>query len=301
MTQQHSYTLNNGITMPALGLGVYQSSPEDTLTAVGSALATGYRLIDTAAIYGNERAVGQALAQAQSESAITRSDIFLTTKLWIHDFGRDAALRAFDASLQRLGLDYVDLYLLHWPVPTDFAQTIAAYQAAQALLSEGRVRAIGVSNFTSAHLAQLLQHVEVTPAVNQVELHPFFAQPALQATHQKLGIITQAWSPIGGINRYWSRNLGRTQDPLTHPVITALAQKYGKSAAQIIVRWHLEQGISAIPKSVNPGRSQENFEVFDFQLSSAEVQAICALNSDTRGGPDPDEVSPQLFKFQVQD
>lgn len=293
-------SLNNGISMPALGLGVYQSSPEDTLTAVSSALAAGYRLIDTAAIYGNEREVGQALAQGLQQQSLARSDVFVTTKLWIHDFGYDAALRAFDASLQRLGLAYVDLYLLHWPVPGNFAQTVAAYQAAQQLLAQGRVRAIGVSNFTARHLRQLMEHCDIMPAVNQVELHPAFAQPDLQAAHRELGIITQAWSPIGGINRYWSRNHGRTQDPLNHPSITALASELGKTPAQIIVRWHVQQGICAIPKSVQPERIRENFNVFDFTLSAEQMHTIDALNSATRGGPDPDEVSTEKFKFRVE-
>lgn len=293
--------LNNGVAMPALGLGVYQSSPEDTVRAVRSAIDCGYRLIDTAAIYGNERQVGQALAELGMDRGEGRREVFVTTKLWMHDFGHDEALRAFDKSMAKLGLDYLDLYLLHWPIPSDFGNTVASYQAAQKLLAEGRVRAIGVSNFTPAQLDDLIRRVQVVPAVNQVELHPFFAQPALQAADRKLGIITQAWSPIGGINRYGKTRDDASRDPLRHPTVAALAQKYGKTPAQIVLRWHLELGMSAIPKSVRPERIRENFDVFDFTLAPEEVQAISALDTGVRCGPDPDEVSRQKFKVTVQD
>jgi diketogulonate reductase-like aldo/keto reductase len=202
-------TLNNAVAMPALGLGVLnREQPELTQGAVETALAEGYRLIDTAAAYGNERQVCQAIAN----SGIDRSELFVTTKLWLTDYNYDSALRAFDASLRRLGLDRVDLYLLHWPVPSDFDATVAAYQAAEQLLAQGRVRAIGVSNFGSSDLKALLDRVEVVPAVNQIELHPFFTQAALREAHQRLGIATEAWSPLGGSVR---RAKGASEEPLT--------------------------------------------------------------------------------------
>ena len=193
MTGKSTYVkLNNGVEIPALGLGVFQSSPEDTLGAVEAALKEGYRLIDTAAAYGNEQQVGEGIAR----SGVDRSEVFVTTKLWISDYGYDEALRAFDASLRRLGLDYLDLYLLHQPVPTDFDGTVAAYRAAEKLLAEGRVRAIGVSNQSEKHLTDLMARTEVVPAVNQVEIHPYFNQPALRAFHADHGILTQALSLI---------------------------------------------------------------------------------------------------------
>ncbi len=185
--------------MPALGLGVFQSAPAETVDAVTTAIADGYRLIDTAARYNNEREVGEAIRR----SGVDRAEIFVTTKLWFTDYGHDATLRAFERSLAQLGLDYLDLYLLHWPVPTDFANTVASWRALEKLLAEGRVRAIGVSNFSPGNLDDLGASAAIVPAVNQVELHPFFAQQPLREAHARLGIVTQAWSPIGGINRYW--------------------------------------------------------------------------------------------------
>jgi diketogulonate reductase-like aldo/keto reductase len=283
-------TLNNAVTMPALGLGVFQSPPEETTAAVEAALRDGYRLIDTAAAYGNEREVGQGIRR----SGVDREEIFVVTKLWISDYGHEAAQVGFDASLRRLGLDHVDLYLLHHPVPSDFEPTIGAYQAAETFLADGRARAIGVSNFSSEHLRRLIERTEMVPAVNQVELHPYFTQPALREVHAELGIATQAWSPLGGVLVYVPGS-DESRGPLTDPVITALADKYGKTAAQVVLRWHIEHGFCAIPKSVKPHRIAENFDVFDFALQDGEVAAIDALDKGVRGGPDPEALNRETY------
>lgn len=272
--------LGNGVAMPALGLGVFQSGPGDTVAAVRTAIGDGYRLIDTAAAYGNEAEVGEGIRA----SGIDRADIFVTTKLKPDDFGYDEGLRAFDRSMAALGFEMLDLYLLHWPMPKRFEDTIASWKAAERLLAEGRVRAIGVCNLSPNHLDALIARTEIVPVVNQVELHPFLVQNALCETNAKLGIVTQAWSPIGGVNRYWESG----EDPLTHGVIVALAEKYRKSPAQIILRWHLERGVSVIPKSVKPARIAENIDVFDFALDAGDIAAIDALDQGKRGGPDPE-------------
>jgi diketogulonate reductase-like aldo/keto reductase len=289
--------LNNGVPMPALGLGVYQSSPEQTAQAVMTAIRSGYRLIDTAAAYMNETEVGEGIRR----SGVDRPEIFVTTKLWMSDYGFDRTLHAFDRSLRKLGLDYLDLYLLHWPVPTNFEATIASYKAAERLLAEGRVRAIGVCNFSPKHLDDLIARTAVVPAVNQVELHPFFIQKELREAHARLGIVTQAWSPIGGVKRYWAQDPNAVQDPLVHPTVTGLAAKYGKTPAQIVLRWQIEHGNSAIPKSVRPERIAENISIFDFALTKDEVAAIDALDINGRGGPDPELVNPQLFNLTIGD
>jgi diketogulonate reductase-like aldo/keto reductase len=281
--------------MPALGLGVYQSSPAETVTAVETALAEGYRLIDTAAAYGNEREVGEGIRR----SGVDRGEVFLTTKLWISDYGYDAAMGGFDASLRRLGVDYVDLYLLHQPVPTDFESTAAAYKAAETVLSEGRARAIGVSNHSQQHLQNLIERTNIVPAVNQVELHPYFTQPALREAHAELGIATQCWSPIGGVLVYMTGDGRSGRSPLTDPVITDLASKYGKTPAQVILRWHLEHGFCAIPKSVKPHRIAENFDVLDFSLAPDEVAAIDALDTGVRGGPNPELLNRETLPLVV--
>jgi diketogulonate reductase-like aldo/keto reductase len=287
--------LNNGVTTPALGLGVYQSPPAETVTAVEAALAEGYRLIDTAAAYANEREVGEGIRR----SGIDRGEVFITTKLWISDYGYDAALRGFDASLRRLGVDYVDLYLLHQPVPTDFESTVGAYKAAETALSEGRARAIGVSNHSREHLQDLIERTDIVPAVNQVELHPYFTQPALREAQAELGIATQSWSPIGGVLAYMPRDGSGGRSPLEDPTITALAATHGKTAAQVILRWHLEHGFCAIPKSVKPQRIAENFDVFDFALQPDEVAAIDALDTGVRGGPDPELLNRETAPLVV--
>jgi diketogulonate reductase-like aldo/keto reductase len=298
MTETVPYiTLNNHVEMPAFGLGVYQSTPEQTTGAVEAALANGYRLIDTAAAYFNERQVGEGLRR----SGVARSEIFVTTKLWISDYGYDSALRTFQASLRRLGLDYVDLYLLHWPTPSNFEATIESYRAAEKLFADGQARAIGVSNFSPKHLEDLIARTEVVPAVNQVELHPFFTQRELRAAHARLGVITQAWSPLGGVNVYAAADPQAVKNPLEHPVIVGLAAKYGKTPAQVVLRWHIEHGRSAIPKSVRPERIAENIRIFDFTLTADEVAAIDALDTGARGGPDPEIVDTKLFPIKTED
>jgi diketogulonate reductase-like aldo/keto reductase len=290
-------TLNNGVEMPALGLGVYQSEPRDTGQAVETAIRNGYRLIDTAAAYFNEREVGEAIAR----SGVERGELFITTKLWMSDYGYDRALRAFDVSLRKLGLEYLDLYLLHWPVPSAFETTVASYRAAEKLLADGRVRAIGVSNFSATHLQELSTRTSIVPALNQIELHPFFIQQELRDMHARLGIATQSWSPLGGVKVYAAADRKAAKSPLEHPAVVSLAAKYRKTPAQILLRWHIEHGLSAIPKSVRPARIAENIGIFDFTLATDDVAAIDTLDSGVRGGPDPEIVSPQLFDLSIPD
>jgi diketogulonate reductase-like aldo/keto reductase len=288
--------LNNGVEMPALGLGVLgRETLALTSGAVQIALDVGYRLIDTAASYLNERDVGEALAR----SGVPRDELFVTTKLWLTDYGYDRALRAFDASLRKLGLKYIDLYLLHWPLPSDFESTVGAYRAAETLLAEGRVRAIGVSNFGATHLANLLERAKVTPAVNQVELHPRFIQRDLRDVHASLGIVTQAWSPLAGSLRRFS-DPNKQGDPLEHPTVIALASKYGKTPAQVVLRWHIDHGFSAIPKSFHRGRIASNFDIFDFSLTKDEMASIDALDAGARSGPDPEVVTATTFAIKVE-
>jgi 2,5-diketo-D-gluconate reductase A len=287
-------TLNNGITMPALGLGVFQSPPEQTTAAVEAALAAGYRQIDTAAAYGNEREVGEGIRR----SGVDRADVFIETKVWVSDYGYDETLHAWEKAVAKLGVDYLDLLILHQPAPDRFEKTIAAYKALETLLADGRVRAIGVSNFMPHHLEQLLAATDVVPAVNQIELHPFFTQPDVQAADAENGILTQAWSPIGGITFYpgWGED---RRNVMEDPAIAAIGQTHGKSAAQVMLRWHLQQGRSAIPKSTNPARIAENFDVFDFELSAEELASIDALDAGVRNGPDPDEARSERFAMVI--
>jgi diketogulonate reductase-like aldo/keto reductase len=296
-TTTPNLTLNNGLIMPAFGLGVFQSPPADTVRAVEAAIGSGYRMIDTAAAYFNEREVGEGIRQ----SGISRGELFVQTKLWISDYGYERALRAFDASLHRLGLDYVDSYLLHWPMPSDFEATVAAYRAAENLLADGRVRAIGVCNFSPKNLDDLIARSSVVPAVNQVELHPFFTQAAVRETDARLGIVTQSWSPIGGVNRYNAADNKAIQDPLRDPTIVTLAERHGKTPAQIVLRWHIEHGLSVIPKSVRTERIRENIDIFDFTLTAGEVAAVDALDTGVRGGPDPEIVDTKLFTISVEE
>jgi diketogulonate reductase-like aldo/keto reductase len=282
-------TLNNSVTVPPLGLGVFQSPPEETTAAVETALRDGYRLIDTAAAYGNEREVGEGIRR----SGVPRNEIFVTTKLWISDCGYDAAQVGFDASLRRLVVDHVDLHLLHQPVPTHFDDTIGAYKAAETFLADGRARAIGVSNFSPEHLRNLMDQTDVVPAVNQIELHPYFTQPAVREAHAELGIVTQAWSPLGGVLVYVP-GADESRGPLTDPIVTGLAAKYGKTPAQVVLCWHIDHGFCAT-KSVKPHRIAENFDIFDFALEADEVASIDALDQGVRGGPDPELLSPETY------
>jgi len=287
-------TLNNGVQLPSLGLGVLQSEGGEATAAVSTALTGGYRLIDTAAAYFNEREIGQGIR----DSGVDRAEVFLTTKLWMTDYGFDSALRAFDTSAAKLGVDYLDLYLLHWPWPANFSQTVDAYRAGERLLADGRVRAIGVANFKPEHLRALVSETDVVPAVNQIELHPNFQQSEQLAVHRELGIITQAWSPIGGVYG-WAGENGAVP-PLQNDTIRAIADAHGKTPAQVILRWHLQEGRSAIPKSVTPARIAENFAVFDFELTAADLTSIDALDTGVRGAIDPDLATPEVIDLTIE-
>jgi len=284
-------TLNNGVSMPAVGLGVYQTPPAETTAAVAEALRVGYRHIDTAAAYLNEREVGDGIRQ----SGIPRDEIFIETKVWVTDYGYDETLHAFEKSAAKLGVEQLDLLILHQAVPTSFERTIAAYKALEKLYADGKVRAIGVSNFMVDHLTRLLEQTDVVPAVNQIELHPYFQQREVTALDADHGILTQAWSPIGGITFYRES----AKSTLSDPVLLDIAKVHGKSAAQVMIRWHLQEGRSAIPKSTKAERIAENFDVFDFELSSAELAAIDALDTGVRGGPEPEVITSEGFGLAI--
>jgi 2,5-diketo-D-gluconate reductase A len=273
MPQTPTLALNNGVSIPQLGFGVFQVPPDEVVAPVAAALRSGYRLIDTAAAYNNEEGVGRALA----ESGVPRRELFVTTKLWNADQGYDSALRAFDVSMAKLGLDYLDLYLIHWPRPKR-DQYVDSWKALGKLYADGRVRAIGVSNFTEEHLDRLAHETDIVPAVNQVELHPGLPQNDLRAYHEKHGIVTESWAPIG-------QGGGLLEDPK----IAQIAESYGKTPAQLVLRWHIELGCVVIPKSVNPSRIAENIEVFDFELDDDDRDAITAYEGVGRIGPHPDE------------
>ncbi|HEY5045253.1 MAG TPA: aldo/keto reductase [Solirubrobacteraceae bacterium] len=264
-------SLRPEVEIPQLGFGVFQVPPPETEEVVARALGAGYRHIDTAAAYRNEAAVGQAL----HASGLDRGEVFVTTKCFNDDHGHDRAKRACKQSLERLELEHIDLYLIHWPVPAHDLY-VETWQAFIELQSEGLVRAIGVSNFQPAHLERLIAETGVTPAINQVELHPHFQQAGLRHEHEQLGIVTEAWSPLG------------QGQALEDPVIVAIAAAHAKTPAQTVIRWHLQLGNVVIPKSVTPERIEENFDVFDFQLSGVELEAIKALDEGKRIGPDPD-------------
>jgi diketogulonate reductase-like aldo/keto reductase len=280
--------LNNDVEMPALGLGVFQTPPDETRASVEAALATGYRHIDTAAAYGNEREVGQAIAA----SALARDEVFIETKIWISDYGYDETLHGFEKSAGKLGVDQIDLLILHQALPSDFDKTLEAYRALETLLADGKVRAIGVSNFMVDHLTSLLDKASVVPAVNQIEVHPYFQQREVQAFGAEHGILTQAWSPIGGITFYRD---GEHTSTLEDPTIVAIAETHAKSPAQVMLRWHLQEGRSVIPKSTKPHRIAENFDVFGFALTADEIAAIDALDTDRRGGPEPEDITLESF------
>jgi diketogulonate reductase-like aldo/keto reductase len=283
----NTITLNNGVAMPAIGLGVFQTPPDVTTCAVEEALRLGYRHIDTAAAYFNEREAGEGIRR----SGIARDDVFIETKVWISDYGYDATLHAFDKSAGKLGVDQLDLLILHQPLPSAFDRTLEAYRALEKLLADGKVRAIGVSNFMPGHLDRLLTETSVVPAVNQIELHPYFQQTALQRVHAQHGIVTQAWSPIGGITSYG----GAGRSTFDDPTLLDIARRRGRSAAQVMLRWHLQEGRSAIPKSTRPARIAENFDVFGFELTTGQLAAIDALDTGVRGGPEPDSITLETF------
>lgn len=273
MTSVPNIELNNGIEMPQLGLGVFQVPDEEAVSAVSTALEAGYRSIDTAAIYGNERGVGRAIAG----SGIPREEVFVTTKLWNAHHGYDRTLAAFDASLDKLGLDQVDLYLIHWPTPARDLY-LDSWRALEKILAGGRARAVGVSNFEVEHLQRLLDHTGVVPAVNQIELHPMLQQKELRDFHARHGIVTEAWSPLA--QGYL----------LKEATLTSLAQQYGVTTAQIILRWHIQVGNVVIPKSVTPERIRKNFDLFRFKLSDTDLKSIAALDSGRRVGPHPNNL-----------
>lgn len=266
-------TLNNGVEMPQLGLGVYKIEEGDEVKkAIAAAFKAGYRAIDTAAVYGNESGVGEAISQ----SGLAREELFITTKLWNTDQGYDAALRAFDSSLEKLGLDYVDLYLIHWPMPED-GKCIETWKAFEKLYADKRVRAIGVSNFKEKHLDELMAESNIVPAVNQIELHPRMNQQSMREYAASHGIQVESWSPImrGGI-------------VLEDEVVQDIANMHNKTPAQAVLRWHIQHGLVVIPKSVTSERIEENIDIFDFELSDDEMGAIDGISRDERIGPDPD-------------
>jgi 2,5-diketo-D-gluconate reductase A len=271
LAQQPIITFHDGHSIPQVGLGVWRTPDNIAAPTVRASIEAGYRHVDTAAVYENEDGVGEGIRT----SGIDRKDIFLTTKLWNDDQGYDSTLRAFDRSLKRLGTDYVDLYLIHWPAPTrnSFVDTWKAFIR---LKEEGRSRSIGVSNFYPEHLDRLVSETGVVPVINQVELHPDFQQRAAQEAHKKLNIATQSWSPLGQ-----GKLIG-------HPLIGEIAGKHGKTPAQIIIRWHLDSGLVVIPKSITPSRIEENFKVFDFKLDAGDMALIAKLDDPgARIGPDP--------------
>jgi diketogulonate reductase-like aldo/keto reductase len=284
--------LNNGVAMPALGLGVYQTPPEETRDAVRAALDAGYRHIDTAAAYGNERQVGEAVHSA----GLDQSKVFLETKIWINDYGYDETLHAFEKSARKLGVEQIDLLILHQALPSAFNRTLGAYRALETLLGNDKVRAIGVSNFMVEHLRALLDRATVVPAVNQIECHPYFQQRDVLDFGAEHGILTQAWSPIGGITFYRDGNHGSTLDD---PVIAGIAADHRKTPAQVMLRWGLQHGRSVIPKSTKPNRIAENINVFDFDLSADEMAAIDVLDTGRRGGPEPDAITLETFSLEI--
>jgi diketogulonate reductase-like aldo/keto reductase len=275
MTMSPNLTLNNGVEIPQLGYGVFKIPPDDTRKVVLAALDAGYRHVDTARLYRNETGVGEAVR----ESGLDRDEVFVTSKVWNDDHGYDSALRAFDATVDRLGFDVLDLYLIHWPVPTKDLY-VETWTALERLYADGRVRAIGVSNFQPEHLRRLLDKCDVVPVVNQVELHPYLQQADLRRTHDELGVVTEAWAPIA-----------RGGELLQDDVVAGLADKHGRTPAQVVLRWHVQLGNVVIPKSVTPARIRENLDVFGFELDEDDMAAIADLDRGGRTGAHPDSVS----------
>ncbi|MEV0785775.1 aldo/keto reductase [Streptomyces sp. NPDC050423] len=275
MSQVPSLTLNNGVEMPQLGFGVWQVPDDEAAKAVATAIESGYRSIDTAAVYGNESGTGKGV----TASGVAREELFVTTKVWNSEQGYDSTLRAFDASLDKLGLDYVDLYLIHWPVPAKDAY-VDSYRALEKIHADGRAKAIGVSNFLPEHLERLLGETSVVPAVNQIELHPQLQQAESRALHAKHGIVTEAWSPLGS-----GKGL------LEVPTVVAVAQKHGRTPAQTVLRWHVQTGHVVIPKSVTPSRIAENIDVFGFELDDDDLAAFAALDEGKRLGSHPGQMN----------
>lgn len=288
-----TFLLNNDVTMPALGFGGFQSAPEVTADAVETALLNGYRHIDTAAAYQNERQVGEGIRRTN----LNRAELFIETKVWVTDYGFEETLHAFDKSAAKLGVEQLDLLILHQPMPQHFERTIQAYKALERLLADGKVRAIGVSNFMPHHLDALMRETEVVPAVNQVELHPYFTQPDVQRANANRGILTQAWSPIGGITFY--QDGGAASSTLDDPTIASIGTTHDKTAAQVMLRWHLQRGRQVIPKSTTPSRIIENVSVFDFALTEDELRALDELDTGRRGGPDPDTIDPSDWGIEI--
>ena len=285
-------TLNNGVEMPALGLGVFQTPPDETRDAVHAALDSGYRLIDTAAAYGNERQVGDAVRA----SGLSRADVFLETKIWISDYGYDETLHGFEKSVGKLGVDQIDLLLLHQALPSEFERTLDAYRALEKLVGDGKVRAIGVSNFMVDHLRTLLEHATVVPAVNQIECHPYFQQQEVQASAP-----STASSPKRGRRSAASPSTATAchTSTLDDPVIGGIADAHGKTPAQVMLRWGLQHGRSVIPKSTKPSRIAENLDVFDIGLSAEDMEAIDGLDTGHRGGPEPEAVTLETFGLAI--
>lgn len=273
MTAVPDIELNNGVLIPQIGFGVYKIPDEEVTDVVLEALQRGYRSIDTATVYGNERGVGQALAQTE----LDRGELFITTKLARDENGHDSALEAFDRSLDLLGLDFVDLYLIHWPVPSQ-DRYVETWQAFEQILESGRARAIGVSNFQVPHLERLFSDTQIIPAVNQIELQPYLPQAELTAFHRQHGIVTEAWSPLA------------KAELLEEPVLLEIAGKHDRTVAQVVLRWHLQQGHVFIPKTVTPARMTENLDLFDFTLSAQDFSDIATLSSGHRTGPHPDKM-----------
>ncbi len=287
-----SFVLNNGVEIPALGFGVFQSAPEETVAAVTTALEVGYRHVDTAAAYFNEKEVGEAIRR----SGLARDEVFVETKVWISDYGYEQTLHAFDKSAQKLGVEQIDLLILHQALPGEFDLTLDAYRALEELLADGAVRAIGVSNFMPEHLTRLLAETSVVPAVNQIEVHPYFRQSELLARDAEHGILSQAWSPIGGITFYRDGSHGSTLQDTT---IGEIAAAHGRTPAQVMLRWHLQQGRQVIPKSVTPSRIAENADVFGFELTGDQLAAIDALDTGVRGGPEPERITRETFGREI--